>query len=1332
MPTGRAFSIATSSPPILLLDNQGTVWVTDFGLAKATADGEDLTHTGDILGTLRYMAPERFQGRSDARCDIYSLGLTLYEMLVQRPGFDETDRNKLIHQVTHDEPPRPRKLNPAIPRDLETLVLKAIEREAAQRYQSARAFGEDLKRFMEDKPILARPVSSGERLVRWCRRNPALAGLAAGITALLILGCVASTVAALRFSALARQEHTARQEAEEAQRTAEANLAKARAAVDYFTGVAENDLLKVPGALSLRRQVLRQAKTYYEDFLKDRGNDPALQAELAAAYLRLARIGNDLGQYDEAAESLNKAIAGYNNAIANKSSAANPSQLQEGLADTLQAVGDFNSARVPKTAIGPYQQATNIRRGLAQAHPNNPEYKEKLATMYNRLGIAQIANDRQAEAFESYRKCVEIRLELIRDNASSPTLQYGMGESFLNLAQMLSQRGHQPEALALFLRSRDFYRAACAQMPHMAEYAMDLGSTYSETGNILWNLGQRELAIEQYQQGAEHFLARLRAHPDVQTYRYGLFSQVGLHSASLRQMGRKEDALGVLRQACQAFSEVPDPTGDDLYLLAILERQTAALTGFGKKELTPDERAQEHREMDQVTVTMRRALAAGYHSDWIKNDLNRFKNDPNSKGLLERNKDWLAAVEKEIQNSSAKRNVNELAAKKPTKAVKDPAGNLAAEASKGLNLTKADLARSRLAIGLLMADHGQNQESEKALSEAMAMRQELAKSDPKNTRYQRDLASASVAQGHAAWRAGRLGDAVHDWQKGLDLLVSLDRESGGKHDTSGKSDNLSITAQVASIELAIGNHYGEIGLWSEASEHYSKVFAKNLPGEALAWAYFAPLLLLTGDQAGYRRHCSQMLLQFGNTPDVQKILEVIYGGLLGQTDAGETNRWLQLAEKSSGPKPEWGKWRLANAQYRAGRFKEALSSLDQVPNLIERWPLRALVLHRLGQTEAARQSMTKADNHSKELIQQALARDSLRVPWETWWRNWAAFQILRREAHELIDGSPMPDDPWQRLLRARAYLKLGQHEKADKDLEAAVAYNPKDFEIWWARAGLFAQLSQADKAVQDFVTALDLVPAAAYPDRMFFVPAVPQESDIFARLVKLRPDARLWMGRVHRLGRRGQWKNASAAIAKVIELNPNDHRAWYYDSVLRLEAGDVEGYRRDCREMLTRFGHTDNPAIAERTAKTCLLFPDAVDNLEPVVQLAKRALTINPNHPDMKWFYLARGMADYRLGQYEGAQEWLQKALSSDEEDGIRDSTVYLFLAMAHHRLGKTEEARLAERALGIIDRNVPKIESGDLSDSWDDWLRFQINRREAEALLRANRAIEKPMGVGQ
>jgi len=169
-------------PSNLLLDGRGNVWVTDFGLAK-TSDADDLTHTGDILGTIRYMAPERFQGQCDARSDVYSLGLTLYELVALRPAFEASDRHTLIERVLHEQPERLKRRAPAVPRDLETIIAKANAREPAGRYATAGALAEDLKRFVEDRPIRARRISAAERLARWCRRNKALAaaiGLAGG------------------------------------------------------------------------------------------------------------------------------------------------------------------------------------------------------------------------------------------------------------------------------------------------------------------------------------------------------------------------------------------------------------------------------------------------------------------------------------------------------------------------------------------------------------------------------------------------------------------------------------------------------------------------------------------------------------------------------------------------------------------------------------------------------------------------------------------------------------------------------------------------------------------------------------------------------------------------------------------------------------------------------------------------------------------------------------------------------------------------------------------------------------------------------------------------
>jgi WD40 repeat protein/serine/threonine protein kinase len=193
-------------PSNLLLDASGTVWVTDFGLAKAD-DEQNLTHSGDVLGTLRYMPPEAFDGKSDARGDIYSLGLTLYELLALRPAFAETERSQLVKQVTTQEPARLDRLNRAVPRDLVTIVHKASDRDAARRYASAGALAADLQRFIDDEPIHARRSTSVERLLRWCRRNPAVAGLVAAVALLLVGVAVVATTAAYRIAG-ARDEAT--------------------------------------------------------------------------------------------------------------------------------------------------------------------------------------------------------------------------------------------------------------------------------------------------------------------------------------------------------------------------------------------------------------------------------------------------------------------------------------------------------------------------------------------------------------------------------------------------------------------------------------------------------------------------------------------------------------------------------------------------------------------------------------------------------------------------------------------------------------------------------------------------------------------------------------------------------------------------------------------------------------------------------------------------------------------------------------------------------------------------------------------------------------------
>jgi serine/threonine protein kinase/WD40 repeat protein len=242
-------------PSNLLLDTDGVVWVTDFGLAKAEDDG--LTQTGDVLGTIRFMAPERFVGQADPRSDIYALGLTLYELLLLRPAFDSPNRLALIEQVRKVDPPHLRSVDPRIPLDLETIVLKAVEKDPKARYQSAEAMAEDLGRFLADEPIRARQVGAAEQYWRWARRNPSIAILGGVLTAVLVLVTIASLLAAGGYARLAERdrgsaiaERFARLEADQNRKTAE----KARIAAQN----AEQEMQRIAAQADADKEIAQR------------------------------------------------------------------------------------------------------------------------------------------------------------------------------------------------------------------------------------------------------------------------------------------------------------------------------------------------------------------------------------------------------------------------------------------------------------------------------------------------------------------------------------------------------------------------------------------------------------------------------------------------------------------------------------------------------------------------------------------------------------------------------------------------------------------------------------------------------------------------------------------------------------------------------------------------------------------------------------------------------------------------------------------------------------------------------------------------------------------
>jgi serine/threonine protein kinase len=295
-------------PANLLVDQRGNLWITDFGLAQINADA-GLTQTGDLLGTLRYMSPEQASSQRvliDHRTDVYSLGATLYELLTLRPIFGGTDRRTLLEQILHQEPRPLRAVDPSIPPELETIVLKAIAKSPADRYATARDLADDLQRFLRDEPIRARRPTPVQRARKWLRRHPSVPVLAAVLLALLTAG---SVVAALlirgeqentkkALADLKLQEEKAQLAAANAKQRARHAIERlqiARRTADEIIQMVEDDLADNPHLQGLRKRVLEALLTSHQEFIEECRDDPdAPQAELELARDRVQEILDNL------------------------------------------------------------------------------------------------------------------------------------------------------------------------------------------------------------------------------------------------------------------------------------------------------------------------------------------------------------------------------------------------------------------------------------------------------------------------------------------------------------------------------------------------------------------------------------------------------------------------------------------------------------------------------------------------------------------------------------------------------------------------------------------------------------------------------------------------------------------------------------------------------------------------------------------------------------------------------------------------------------------------------------------------------------------------------
>jgi serine/threonine protein kinase len=277
-------------PSNLLLDAAGHLWMADFGLARFQG-GPGMTATGGAVGTLRYMSPEQALAKRalvDHRSDVYALGVTLYEVLTLQLAYPGSDREELLRQIAAGEPRPPRRLKPSIPVELETIVLKAMAREPEGRYQTAQEMADDLRRFLEGQPILARRPNLRERAVRWSQRHRTALATAVGVLLLGFAGLLAALIVVWN-----EQAHTkaAMNEAEKNLQRAETNFGHALSGATAILTQLDAPSGDAPHIdPRLRQKLVEQGLRFFQRFIDEDSPDSAVRFQSSQAYEQMARV----------------------------------------------------------------------------------------------------------------------------------------------------------------------------------------------------------------------------------------------------------------------------------------------------------------------------------------------------------------------------------------------------------------------------------------------------------------------------------------------------------------------------------------------------------------------------------------------------------------------------------------------------------------------------------------------------------------------------------------------------------------------------------------------------------------------------------------------------------------------------------------------------------------------------------------------------------------------------------------------------------------------------------------------------------------------------------
>jgi len=1335
-------------PSNLLLDLRGTVWVTDFGLAKAN-DQKDLTHTGDILGTIRYIPPESFEGTADVRGDVYSLGLTLYELLALRPAFDEQERHKLIKQVTTSIPERLEKLNPQIPRDLVTIVHKAIDRDPEHRYQTPREMAEDLERFGHDEPIRARRSTPWDRVRKWARRNPALAAASAAVVFLLMTVTVVSVVAYQQTAAaliLAQQsaeqakanEELARQNEEAAQKNAEEaqeqrNLA--REVVDkMFTQVAEDWMANNASLEPLQEQFLQDALDFYTQLSQEKTNDPEVLLETGNAYRRIGEIQFKLAKNAEAeqaflagAEMLKKLVEAYpEEPIYREALAA----IYHEYGYMCQFLAERNSA-----ALNAYRRAYHHRNLLAESYPEVAEHRRNAALSLGGLANAFAAGGTVDERVRTYKQSLEVLATVPQELLQDPICRFRIGLIHSELAEVLRQQRKHDESWPYFDKGQSIYRQLVDDFPRNAVYRNELAWSLREESNQRWggnrNLEKREQTIRRAVEIERQLVQESSTVADYQFVLGLCYRDLGW---AVHARGKATEAQSHMRASIDVLRKLikENPGFRSAYFASDLGRSIRGLIQMRGANITPQEKESLLRENADTHVRAFRNYRESFNLIEIRSvytaqrDLAfaRFELGDVSGGfdMLEEATAFIEARLTEDPKSEKYRRWKHehlgIAAGKLRGYAKESRKDNERDESRRLDqaveshhrrhvdFLREHYGSDHILVGGAVIEHSLNllpdhpSESDRAAVVELCGRWEPVY----RQHFQETLSNLSDFNagqkqagdhhqlGMALRGAGFVAESIPFFERVLELRRRLQPEIPNPNAWQ-KLEVFHSIRYLAHTHLDARDFKRSAELMRDALADVDTWVGKQPQEEH--FHHWKTLQIRDTDHP--LRRYAQELRKAGNEELARKVEQESEHAYTQQLSAlrerfGDQHTLVALALVCTGD--------LRDRQRRHAEAVELFAEAVRIRQTVL-GPEHADVGHaliRLGWNENAQGRIEPAVTAFREalaIFRKAYAKDSPHTAYTLY--HLAGFMQRQREHAEAEELYREALDMKRRVL-GEDHLDVG-------DCLRGVA---------------FARFDQGNVA-----GAIEMLDAAkAFIDVR--IAEAPHEQRFGRWKVEFsRQSADRLCNLAHRLVSQTGFAEAQPLFIRGLEAYADSdhvdlgaHWHWYRYAVLCAHLGDADEHGRVCRDMLDRFADAPNLEIVERICKSSLLLPGSVDGFEVARLLEKSAEAARGQPSIVAWYEMAAGMAEYRSGRFTESLDHFQAASSNGFVPV--DTVCRFFEAMAHHHLERPLDAQSSyEAGLELMEAHVPKLDSGDLGGLWNDGLACHIARREAESVLK-------------